>query len=176
MIGAYAIDRLIGAGGMGEVYRARDTRLQRDVAVKVLPGHASDDATARERLVREAQTASKLNHPNICTVYDAGITGDRVFIVMELVEGVTLSALLAEGALPIDRAVRYAIQIADGLSHAHQRGVVHRDLKSANVAITADGRAKILDFGLAKRTADADGLTETAAPLTRQGTIVGTAA
>lgn len=176
LIGAYAIDSLIGAGGMGEVYRARDTRLHRDVAIKVLPAHASDDATARERLVREAQTASKLNHPNICTVFDAGITGDRVFIVMELVEGVALSAMIAEGALPIERAVRYAIQIADGLGHAHHRGVIHRDLKSANVAITADGRAKILDFGLAKRVADADALTEPAAPLTRQGSVVGTVA
>jgi serine/threonine-protein kinase len=176
LIGAYEIGGLIGAGGMGEVYRARDTRLQRDVAIKVLPAHANDDATARERLVREAQTASKLNHPNICTVYDAGVTGDRVFIAMELVEGVALSTLLSEGAQPIERAVRYAIQIADGLGHAHQRGVIHRDLKCANVAITPDGRVKLLDFGLAKHVADAGALTETAAPLTGQGTVVGTVA
>lgn len=175
-LGAFQIVGLIGAGGMGEVYRARDTRLHRDVAVKVLPAGSAADETARERLVREARTASTLNHPNICTMYDAGIAGERVYIAMELVEGVALSALLAEGALPVDRATRYAIQIADGLAHAHQRGVVHRDLKSANVAITPDGRVKILDFGLAKRTADAGDATATAVSLTEPGTIVGTVA
>ena len=176
MLGPYEIVRLLGSGGMGEVYRARDTRLGRDLAVKVLPAGSAADETARERLVREARTASTLNHPNLCTVYDAGIAGDRVYIAMELVEGVALSAMLAEGALPVDRATRYAIQIADGLAHAHQRGVVHRDLKSANVAIAPDGRVKILDFGLAKRTADAGDATATAVSLTEPGMIVGTVA
>ena len=174
-LGTYEITAAIGAGGMGEVYRALDTRLGREVAIKVLPASESGDAAARERLVREAKTASRLNHPNICTVYDAGEAGDRVYIAMELVEGRTLSELLAEGPMPFDRVVRYGIQLADALAHAHQRRIIHRDLKSANIAITTDGRVKILDFGLAKMVDDDAGGT-TRASLTGADAIVGTVA
>jgi TolB-like protein/Flp pilus assembly protein TadD len=174
--GAYEVVARIGHGGMGEVYRAHDTNLGRDVALKVLASTDAGDLIARERLVREARTASKLNHPNVCTVYDAGLLDDRVFIAMELVEGETLSTSLARGALPVDRVLRYATQLADGLAHAHQRGVIHRDLKSANIVITPDGRAKILDFGLARQLQDDVGAMTTAGDLTGPGAIVGTTA
>ena len=173
-IGTYEIVAPVGAGGMGEVYRAHDRNLGRDVAIKVLPAATSDDEMAHARLAREAQTASKLNHPHICTIFDANIASGRLYIAMELVDGVTLSSLIADGPLGIDRVVRYATQMADALSHAHQRGIVHRDLKSANVMITADGRVKILDFGLARRLAGAGDTTT--ASLTESGAIVGTAA
>ncbi len=175
-LGVYEITAAIGAGGMGEVYRALDTRLGREVAIKVLPAAQSGDAAARERLVREAKTASRLNHPNICTVYDAGLAGDRVYITMEHVDGRTLSDLLSEGPISFDRIVRYGIQLADALAHAHQRHVIHRDLKSANIAITADGRAKILDFGLAKVIHEGATNATTGASLTGPDAIVGTVA
>ena len=158
------------------MYRARDRRLGREVALKVLPEEAAADESARARLDREAQTASTLNHPNICTIYEVGQGDGRLYIAMELVAGQTVSDLLAAGPLSIDRAIRYGLQIAEGLAHAHQHGIVHRDLKSANIIITADGRAKILDFGLAKRIDDGGGMTTTAASLTGAGAIVGTAA
>jgi len=150
-IGLYEVVRLLGTGGMGEVYLARDTRLGREVAVKVVALHATDDPLAHARLVREAQHASILNHPHICTIHEVGETAEHSFFVMEHVEGRTLATIIQlDGLLP-DAAVRYGIQIAGALAHAHDHGVVHADLKSANVIITPDGRAKVLDFGLARR-------------------------
>jgi len=173
----YRIIGRLGAGGMGEVYRARDEHLDRDVAVKVLPATSFDDPTARARLVREAKAAAALNHPNICTVYEVGEADGRAYIAMELIEGQTLSALLLAGPLPPDRVVHLGRQLADALTHAHDRGVVHRDLKSNNVIVTPEGRVKVLDFGLAKRAVDMDltaAITEMHASLTQAGTAVGT--
>jgi serine/threonine protein kinase/tetratricopeptide (TPR) repeat protein len=174
--GSYEIVASLGAGGMGEVYRAYDRKLGRDVAFKVLPAAESGDPTASERLVREARTASRLNHPHICTVYDANLAEGHAYIAMELVEGETLSTILADGPLPADRVIRYATQLADALAHAHQRGIVHRDLKAANIVITPDGRAKILDFGLAKQLREHAESGTTVASLTGSGTIAGTTA
>jgi eukaryotic-like serine/threonine-protein kinase len=173
-IGSYEISGFLGAGGMGEVYRARDQSLGRDVAVKVLSSTDATDETARERLIREARTASKLNHPNICTVHDVGIADGHVYIAMELVEGDPLSTMLSGGALSPDLVVRYAIQLADALAHAHQQGIVHRDLKSANIVITTDGRVKILDFGLARPMEES--AAATTVTLTAAGTMAGTTA
>src|SRR5512137_1135443 len=150
-VGPYEVKALLGAGGMGQVWRAHDTRLERDVALKVLPAETLGDATARARLIREARLASKLNHPHICTIYEVGEADDQTFIAMELVEGRPLSARLARGALPTDEVVRYGQQLAAALAHAHARGVVHRDFKSANVVVTPEGQVKVLDFGLAKQ-------------------------
>jgi serine/threonine-protein kinase len=164
---------------MGVVYRARDPRLERDVALKVLPPEAATDEEARTRLVREARLAAKLNHPHICTIHEVGEAEGQVYIAMELVEGQSLSTILAGGALPAEQALRYGIQVADALDHAHGRGVVHRDLKSANVVITPEGRAKVLDFGLAKRLADDEMsqiTTQLGASLTAPGSMVGTLA
>jgi TolB-like protein/Tfp pilus assembly protein PilF len=151
MLGPYRVLGKIGEGGMGEVYRARDTRLDRELALKVLPASVAGDQTARERLLREARIASRLNHPNICVVHDVGEVDGRVYVAMELLAGQPLDALIRQGGLPVEQAVRYATQVADALSHAHAQGVVHRDLKSANIVVSPDGRAKILDFGLAVR-------------------------
>ncbi|MFB3140866.1 MAG: serine/threonine-protein kinase, partial [Candidatus Acidiferrales bacterium] len=129
----YRIVEKIGAGGMGEVYRAHDEKLDRDVALKVLPAATLGDDTARARLLREARTASALNHPHICTVHEVGKADGQVYIAMEFVEGKPLSELVRGQGLPVETALRYGSQIADGLGHAHERGVVHRDLKSANV-------------------------------------------
>jgi eukaryotic-like serine/threonine-protein kinase len=173
----YRILGRLGAGGMGEVYRARDEQLDRDVAVKVLPATSFDDPTARARLVREAKAAAALNHPNICTVFEVGEADGRTYIAMELIEGQTLSAMLLAGPLPADRVVHLGRQLAEALTHAHDRGVVHRDLKSNNVIVTPEGRVKVLDFGLAKRAADMDltaAITEMHASLTQAGTAVGT--
>jgi serine/threonine protein kinase len=182
-LGHFRIVAKIGAGGMGEVYRAHDEQLGRDVAIKVLPGSSFRDATARARLLREARTASRLNHPHICTIYEVG-EGDpegasQAYIAMELVEGQPLSERLADGALPPAQVLRYGLQLADGLAHAHERGVVHRDLKSANVIITPEGRAKVLDFGLAKRLSGeemAEATTVTELTLAGPGMVVGTLA
>jgi TolB-like protein len=173
----YRIIGELGAGGMGVVYRARDERLDRDVAVKVLPPSAFGDAAARARLVREAKAAAALNHPNVCTVHEVGEANGQAYIAMELVEGETLSAKLVSGALPLGPLLNYGRQLADALSHAHDRGIVHRDLKSNNVIVTPDQRVKVLDFGLAKRSSDADisaAATETHEWLTQAGTAVGT--
>jgi len=168
-LGPYEIQSALGAGGMGEVYRARDTRLERDVALKVLPAAALADETARARLVREARLASKLNHPHICTVYDVGESEGRTYVAMELVEGQSLGDRVAGGALPIGEVVAYGRQMAGALAHAHAKGVVHRDFKSANVVVTPEGQVKVLDFGLAKRLASdelADGTTRSRQSLT----------
>ena len=178
-LGPYEIQSALGAGGMGEVYRARDSRLERDVALKVLPAAALADETARARLVREARLASKLNHPHICTIYDVGESEGRTYVAMELVEGQSLSDRVARGALPIAEVVAYGQQMAGALAHAHAKGVVHRDFKSANVVVTPEGEVKALDFGLAKRLASdelADGTTRSRQSLTEAGVVAGTLA
>jgi TolB-like protein len=175
----YQIIEKLGAGGMGEVWRAHDTRLDRDVALKVLPADRFSDENARARLVREARTASRLNHPHICTIHEVGEADGQTYIAMELVEGRTLSARLAEGALPASEVLGVGLQIAGAVAHAHERGVVHRDLKSANVILTPEGRVKVLDFGLAKRMlseAAEDAPTQTMSALTAPGVVVGTPA
>ncbi len=168
----------IGAGGMGEVYRAHDEQLDREVAVKLLPFASLDEPAAHARLLHEARTASQLNHPNICTIHEVSEDAGRAYIVMELVSGQPLSAHLGAGALATGDVLRYGIQIADALGDAHAHGVVHRDLKSANIMVTLEGRVKVLDFGLAKRVSEgppADGSTKSVS-LTRDGAVVGTLA
>ena len=171
----YRILERIGAGGMGVVYRSVDTQLGRAVALKVVGDHAQVDEKARARLLREARTASALNHPNICTIYEAGVADGETYIAMEVVEGRSLSAMIGAHGLPVETAIRYAVQIADALAHAHERGIVHRDLKSANVFVTAEGRVKVLDFGLAKRVIDGpEEPTRTLEPITDAGSVAGT--
>ncbi len=176
-LGPYEILAPLGAGGMGEVYRARDERLGRDVAIKVLSSDLAVDADRRKRFEQEARAASSLNHPNIVTIYDIGATGDVVYIAMELIDGRTLRDLQNEGRLPTKRLLDVAFQIADGLAKAHAAGIVHRDLKPENIMVTRDGVIKILDFGLAKLLPREDGLGEnsaTAIQETRPGTVLGT--
>ena len=148
-LGPYEIVSSIGAGGMGEVYKARDTRLDRIVAVKVLPQHLSDSAEVRQRFEREAKTISQLSHPHICALYDVGSQDGVEYLVMEYLEGETLSERLVKGPLPLEQALRAAVEIADALDRAHRQGIVHRDLKPGNVMLTKSG-VKLLDFGLAK--------------------------
>src|SRR5207344_1659129 len=148
-LGPYEIVAPIGAGGMGEVYRARDSRLGRDVAVKVLSSHLSADAEIRQRFEREAKTISQFSHPHICSLYDVGREGDTEYLVMELLEGESLADRLGKGALPTEQVLRYGIEIADALDKAHRQGIVHRDLKPGNIMLTKTG-VKLLDFGLAK--------------------------
>src|SRR5580700_10291333 len=150
LLGHYKVLQKVGAGGMGEVYRSRDQQLDRDVAIKVLPANLLADPASRQRLLHEARMASALNHPHICTIFEVGETSGQIFIVMEFVSGDSLKQFEGDG-LPTEVVLRYATQIADALVHAHSRNVIHRDLKSANVIISEDGRAKILDFGLAMR-------------------------
>jgi TolB-like protein/tetratricopeptide (TPR) repeat protein/predicted Ser/Thr protein kinase len=166
----------IGAGGMGEVYAARDTRLDREVAIKVLPSHLSSNAALRERFDREARAISKLNHPHVCTLYDVGHQDGIDFIVMEYLEGETLADALARGPLSLRQVYRFAGEIADALDKAHRLGIVHRDLKPGNIMLTKSG-AKVLDFGLAKyESAAPDEVTEATQqkPLTAEGSIIGT--
>ncbi len=172
----YRLLEKIGVGGMGVVYRAHDEQLERDVALKVLPPSSFRDETARARLLREARAAAALNHPHICVIHEVDEADGQAYIAMEYVEGRPLSALITEGRLPHEQVLRYGVQLADALAHAHGRGVVHRDLKSANVIITPEGRAKILDFGLAKRQLEAEleELTGSQATLTEAGAISGT--
>ncbi len=180
-LGPYTVIAPLGAGGMGQVYKARDTRLDREVAIKVLRPHLADNPDHRERFEREARAISRLNHPHICTLHDIGHEGSTTFLVMELLEGETLDARLARGSLPLDRALALAIEIAEALDRAHTQGIVHRDLKPANVMLTQSG-AKLLDFGLAKLAAPQAAvggfsMQQTAAvgpPLTGQGSILGT--
>ncbi|MGH9364578.1 MAG: serine/threonine-protein kinase, partial [Thermoanaerobaculia bacterium] len=182
-LGPYEILSPLGAGGMGEVYRARDTRLGREVAIKVLPSAFSSDADRMRRFEQEARAASALNHPNILTIHDVGVSGGAPYVVSELLEGETLRQHLSVGALPARKAVDYAVQIANGLAAAHEKGIVHRDLKPENVFVTADGRVKILDFGLAKLTGLEIGSAVTNAPTqaptlaagTEPGVVMGTA-
>ena len=177
-LGPYEILSAIGAGGMGEVYRARDTRLERIVAVKILPDHLSDRAELRERFEREARTIASLNHAHICTLHDIGQQDGTDYLVMEYLEGETLVERLKKGPLPIDQVLKYAIEISDALDKAHRKGITHRDLKPSNIMLTKSG-AKLLDFGLAKlrgrQTAAANlSALPTGNNLTAQGTIVGT--
>src|ERR1700694_5306631 len=178
-LGPYEILSAIGAGGMGEVYKARDTRLDRIVAIKVLPSHLADRSELRERFEREAKTIASLNHPHICTLYDTGHQDEIDFLVMEYIEGETLAQRLQKGALPIQQVLQYAIEIADAPDKAHRKGIPHRDLKPGNIMLTKSG-TKLLDFGLAKlkqeiSPATPDSQLPTAnGPLTAQGTIVGT--
>ena len=151
-LGSYEIVAPLGAGGMGEVYRARDAKLDRDVAVKVLPGHLSEDATALARFEREAKAVAATSHPNILAIFDFGAANGVAFAVTELLEGETLRARISEGPLPVRKAVDYGAQIAEGLSAAHDHGIVHRDLKPENLFVTREGRVKILDFGLARQS------------------------
>ena len=158
-VGSFEILAPLGAGGMGEVYRAHDPRLEREVALKVLPAETLSDESARTRLLREARMASKLNHPNICTIYEVGEADGQAYIAMELVSGEALSERLSGERMVVDEALRLGRQMADALAHAHSNGVVHLDFKSGNVVITPEGRAKVLDFGLAARVSDTE-LTE----------------
>ena len=177
-LGDYRILDKLGAGGMGEVYRAHDARLDRDVALKVLPTASFSDPAARARLLREARAAARLNHPNICTIHDVGEVEGHAYIAMELVEGEPLSVYLTRGPQPVEQTTRCALQLAEALAHAHDRGIVHRDLKSANVVMTPDGRPKVLDFGLAKQLRDGelDEATRSQSSLTGRGTVMGTLA
>lgn len=179
-LGPYEIQSPLGAGGMGEVYRARDTRLDRTVAVKVLPSHLAQNAEARERFEREARAISALNHPYICHLYDVGEQDGHNYLVMEYMEGETLSSRLLRGRLPLEVALRYANEIADALDAAHRRGIVHRDLKPSNIFATQHGECKVLDFGLAKleqtETGSNAATVAAAELLTIPGSAMGTAA
>src|ERR1039457_3877981 len=151
-LGPYEILSPLGAGGMGEVYRAKDTRLGRDVALKILPESFARDSDRLRRFEQEARAVAALNHPNILAIHDVGQHDGTPFLVSELLEGESLRAVLDRGALPQRKAIDYGVQIAQGLAAAHETGIVHRDLKPENLFITKDGRLKILDFGLAKLT------------------------
>src|ERR1700691_2436283 len=188
--GPYEIVSPLGAGGMGEVYRAKDTRLERTVAVKVLPSHLASDPELKLRMEREAKAISALQHSNICTLYDIGTQDGTDFLVMEYLEGQTLAERLAKGPLPIEQALKIGTEIAQALEKAHQQGIIHRDLKPANIMLTKAG-AKLMDFGLAKPEVaiasraigpftpstpamNLASLTAAASPLTQKGSIVGT--
>src|ERR1700730_8544855 len=178
-LGPYEVLAPLGAGGMGEVYRAKDARLGRDVALKVLPTEVAKDADRRSRFEQEARAASALAHPNIIAVYDVGESESSVWIAMELIEGRTVRELLASGPLPARRTLEIGTQVAEGLAAAHAAGIVHRDLKPENLILSKDGYVKILDFGLAKLAerglAQEDGPTVSAgAPGTEPGTVMGT--
>src|SRR5579872_4980830 len=189
-LGPYEIQSPLGAGGMGEVYRANDTRLDRTVAIKVLPAHLSSDPDLKQRLEREAKAISALQHPNICTLYDIGTQGGTEFLVMEYLDGQTLAERLQKGSLPVEQVLKIATEVAQALEKAHQQGIIHRDLKPANIMLTKAG-AKLMDFGLAKPklpiaspvagpftpstpTMNLASLTSAASPLTQKGSIVGT--
>jgi serine/threonine protein kinase len=176
-LGAYEVVSLLGKGGMGEVYKARDTRLNRFVAIKVLPEHVADNIEVKQRFEREAQTLASLSHPHICPVFDVGQQEGVSYIVMEFLEGHTLAERLDRGPLPLDQALKIAVEIADALDKAHQQAIVHRDLKPGNVMLMKPG-AKLLDFGLAKlKQADQPATLSalpTRADMTAQGTILGT--
>jgi serine/threonine protein kinase len=179
-LGPYEIVSSLGAGGMGEVYRARDTRLERTVAIKVLAPHFADDPQRRARFEREARAVSALNHAHICTLHDIGRQDGVDYLVLEYLEGETLADRLQKGALPPVQALRIGAETADALEEAHRCGVVHRDLKPGNVMLTRAG-VKLLDFGLAKSDglvvsgdANVSALATEAKPLTREGTLLGT--
>ncbi len=169
----YEVLKLVGKGGMGMVYLAKDKRLKKNVAIKTLPPSLLEDKTFKERLVREAVTLGQIEHPNICNVYDIVVKNDYAYIVMQYIEGESLADLLKEGKLDFERALDIALQIADGLKAAHERGIIHRDIKPSNIFVSKDGFVKILDFGLAK-TVESEGKSELEYNLTETGMIVGT--
>src|ERR1700704_4974606 len=193
MLGPYEIESALGAGGQGEVYRARDTRLDRTVAIKILPSHLCSNPEAEQRFDREARTISSLSHPNICHLYDVGSQDGTSYLVMEYLEGETLADRLRKGPLPLEQVLKCGIELCEGLEKAHRSGVIHRDLKPGNIMLTKSG-AKLMDFGLAKPvtatrvvtpapppsqapdppTISAAALTSPYAPFTEHGTIVGT--
>src|SRR5947208_2632630 len=175
-VGPYEILGPLGAGGMGEVYRAHDTRLNRDVAIKVLPASLARDPERLRRFEQEARATGVLNHPNILAIYDIGSHDNSPYIVSELLNGQTLRERLSDSRLPIRKATEYGIQIAHGLAAAHEKGIVHRDLKPENVFVTNEGRVKILDFGLAKLTEPEGSASEvrTVANGTDPGVVLGT--
>ncbi|HTR48247.1 MAG TPA: protein kinase [Verrucomicrobiae bacterium] len=175
-LGAYEILSTLGSGGMGVVYKARDTKLGRLVALKFLRDADRDGEAARARLLLEAKNASALNHPHIATIYEVGESGGRAYIAMEFIEGRSLSAVIERDSLAPETAIRYGLEISAALAHAHERGIVHRDLKPANVMITTAGNVKVLDFGLAIRTLDSDlsAVTRSREPITKEGGAVGT--
>src|SRR6266700_2923944 len=178
-LGPYEIQSPLGVGGMGEVYRARDTRLGRDVALKILPESFAREGDRLHRFEQEARAVAALNHPNILAIFDTGQDNGSPYLVSELLEGETLRAVLDAGVLPQRKTIEYGVQIAQGLSAAHDKGIVHRDLKPENIFICRDGRTKILDFGLAKLTAPESGdATATGLELldeTGKGVVLGTA-
>ena len=179
-LGPYEILAPLGAGGMGEVYKARDPRLNRFVAIKVLPANRVSDPARKQRFIREAQAASALNHSNIITIYDIATDNGRDYIVMEYIAGKTLDALIHGTGMALAGLLKIAVQVADGLSKAHGEGIIHRDLKPSNIMVTEEGLVKVLDFGLAKLT-ERDGGTEDSATRTfhantEDGTVMGTAA
>ena len=177
-ISHYHIIEKLGGGGMGVVYKAEDTRLHRFVALKFLPEEVARDRQALSRFQREAQAASALNHPNICTIYDIGEHDGRAFIAMEFISGKTLDRLIPRNGLRVNEALKQSVQIANALAAAHKSGIVHRDLKPGNVMATEQGLVKVLDFGLAKLTESGgsgeDEATRTLKPTTEEGVIVGT--
>jgi hypothetical protein len=180
-LGPYEIVSAVGAGGMGEVYRARDTRLDRVVALKILPAHLSDNPEARQRFEREARAISSLNHPNICTLFDVGCHNGIDFLVMEFLDGQTLGDRLLKGPVPAEKLLKYGAEICSGLERAHKSGVIHRDLKPSNIMLTKAG-VTLMDFGLAKSTSAPDlppssvtaSMKADGQPLTAEGTLVGT--
>jgi eukaryotic-like serine/threonine-protein kinase len=151
-LGSHQITALLGKGGMGEVYRARDLKLKRDVAIKILPEELSRDADRVSRFQREAEMLASLNHPNIAGIFDLAEAGGTRFLILELVEGQTLADRISRGPVPVEEALTIAKQICDALEAAHEKGIVHRDLKPANIKLAPDGKVKVLDFGLAKPT------------------------
>jgi eukaryotic-like serine/threonine-protein kinase len=179
-IGVYEIVAPLGAGGMGEVYRARDPRLNRSIALKILPEEMAADPERRKRFEHEAQSVAALNHPNIVTVHSVEEAGGVLFMTMELVEGKPLSDLIAHGALPLEQILAFAVPLIDAVSAAHTQGITHRDLKPANVMVTPAGRVKVLDFGLAKLieppASETDATRLRATTLTEEGHVVGTVA
>jgi serine/threonine protein kinase len=174
-LGQYEVVECVGVGGMGEVYRARDTKLGRDVAIKVLPEAFSQDKERLERFEREARLLAQLNHPNIATLHGLEEHEGQQFLIMELVEGETLAERIAKGPLSVKEAISLFTQIADGLEAAHEKGIVHRDLKPANIKITPEGRIKILDFGLAKAFSPEDSVSAATSqsPTLTKGTALG---
>src|ERR1700746_2415420 len=177
-LGPYEIQSPLGAGGMGEVYRARDTRLDREVAIKVLPESLTSDPDRLRRFEQEARAAAALNHPNILVVYQMATHEGVSYMVTEILDGETLRERLRRGPIPLRKAIDYAGQIAHGLAAAHDKGIVHRDLKPENLFVTKDGRVKVLDFGLARLTpgkSDVDGNAQTMTAGTEPGVVMGTA-
>ncbi|NNE09544.1 MAG: serine/threonine protein kinase, partial [Gemmatimonadetes bacterium] len=178
-LGPYKVVEPLGAGGMGEVFKARDTRLDRIVALKILPQHLSSSEELRQRFEREARAISKLSHPHVCQLYDIGHESGISYLVMEYLEGETLAQRLAKGPIPLAETLKYGAQIAEALEAAHREGILHRDMKPGNVVLTKAG-AKLLDFGLAKNASMAGNAEDLSAsptltsPLTTEGTIVGT--